>query len=301
MIDLLHAVDWVVDEPRPSAERVSSLLGLPPVDDRWHHHVPSHRYEAVFTQAAALVDSPTRLEFIRSFDGSQDRVCSLPPLRAIEAMQGTRRQKTHATVFCVDDFEAYTEELQKAGLDVWVEPPCEHLPQPRGWIGWTDGGRRHVGGVDPGLYLEFIPTGVLGQAVQASIDRPRRQGGPATARRVHLVEDLDAAVRMLSRVGAEPARPVAAAPELGGRVARYEFRHPGSAALELLEPEGDGPAARYAAAWGPGPWLTSIAVDEPDEVAAEAADNGAARADVDALPIVELWPGVVVELVEADG
>lgn len=296
MIELLHAVDWVVDDPVECAARIVDGLVLPAVPAAWTQSVPSHRYDAVFAKTSVrLADAPTRLELIRTTDASGE-LCSLPPLGRIEAAQAGRQQRTHATVFCVRDFDEYVDRLRAAGTAVWIEPGCEHLPNRRGWISWTSGTERQTPATDAGLWLEFIPTAVLGRTVAASVTDGSVVPGPRVTRRTHLVDRLDDVVRTLERHTAlVPASAIRVDRDLSAAVARYVPAHPASAVLELVEPVGDGPAASYHSLWGAGPWFTGIAVEDASAVVEGALAQGATRAD-DGL--VEIDPGMLFEIAE---
>lgn len=299
-IDMLHTVDWIVDAPRASAQLVSDVLGTPPAPDRWVHRLESHQYEAVFLKTTDdLAQAPTRLEFIRALESdSVDDGCSAAPVRLVQGLQRPRPQLTHATVVCVADFDVYTEFLRARGTPVRIETPCEHLPHQRGWIGWTFDGSRWIPGHDHGLFLEYIPSAVLGRRVAASVDADPPPRQPRITRRVHLVEDLDATVADLDRwMGIVPASDVVVDRGLGARVASFDFGHPASAALALAQPHGDGLAAEHVASWGVGPWLTSFALPDPDAVVARAIETGSASLVAGGTGrMLELPPGLLLEL-----
>lgn len=300
MIDLLHAVDWIVDAPRDTAQLFSEVLSIPPAPHQWVHRLEPHEYEAVFMKTTDdLAQAPTRLEFIVALEPRPaGGGCSAAPVRLVQSLQRPRPQLTHATVLCVADFEAYTESLRARGTSVWVETPCDHLPHRRGWVGWTHDGVRWLPGDDHGLFFEYIPSSVLGRRVPASVASAEAPTSPRVTRRVHLVEDLDTAVAGLDRrMGLVPADDVQVDQDLGARIATYDFGHRASASLVLAEPSGDGPAADYVAAWGGGPWLTSFAVPDPTAVVAQAVETGSAALVAGmAGPVLELPPGCLVEL-----
>lgn len=280
MIDFLHAVDWIVPDPAPAAERFATTLDLPPVRSSWLQTLPTHRYSAVFSRTApTLAASPTRLEFIAAHDESPPSgECSVAPLTTIAGWQGRRPQRWHATVVCVDDLDEFVDGLRRRGTPVWVETTCEHLPHPRAWVGWSERGRSYVPVFDGGLLLEAIPTSALGGRADPV---PEDAGdGTRVARRVHMVCDIDTVLRALAtHVGLEPADRVGVDDRLGARVARFGFDHPRGAALEIAEPLLEGPARAYLDRWGEGPFVTTLEVEDPDAVAGRAADHGARRAE----------------------
>jgi len=303
MIDFLHAVDWIVDNPRSCAEQVALCLHLPPMVESWTNRFDSHHYEATFLKAGDdLIQAPTRLEFIRATGpvSGTDR-CSVAPIRQITRLQGARVQKTHATVLCVDDFDEYTEWLRSAGTDVWLEDPCEHLSQPRGWIGWTLDGRRREPPFDSGLFLEYLPTRVLGRRLSTAIPDAEPSPTPRVTRRVHLVEDLDGTLRALEgKARLTPSGPVTVDRVLSARIARFTWTSGTGAALELAEPVGGGAAGDYWAQWGGGPWFTGVAVHDAGSVNEAAIDRGAIQVGGGGHPLLSIGPGLLFEVTDVN-
>ena len=281
VFDFLHAVDWIVDDPVAVAERLSAVFGLPEVRADFEQTLPTHGYQAVFSRVSSrMVDAPTRLELIDARPVVAQEGCSVAPLAEVAGLQARRPQRTHATVVCVADVEGFVESARSRGAPVWVEPGCEHLPHPRAWVGWTDGGT-YVPGFDGGLWFEVIATSALGPRMVESVAFAGRNPAAArVGRRVHLVGDLDATVRTLeASTGFAPDGPLRRDDRLGGRVATYRFAHAASADLELVQPRGDGPAADYFATWGEGPLLTTFAVPDAEATAAGAVEAGATPAE----------------------
>jgi hypothetical protein len=244
-----------------------------------------------------MTEAPTRLEFITGRDVVARPGCSPAPLRITDAMQPGRAQRTHATVLCAADFDGAVDDLRRRGTPVWVEPGCEHLPHNRAWIGWRDG--EYVPGFEAGTLLELIPTAALGDRIVESVAAIDVPAVPRITRRVHLVDDLDATVRLLARTsGLEPVRSLDADTALGAVTATYGFAHPRSATFELAEPRGDGPAGDYYRAWGAGPFVTGLATVDPQSAASMAESRGARVDTARTHPIVEhdALPGVVVSL-----
>lgn len=175
--------------------------------------------------------------------------------------------------------------------------PCEHLPQLRGWIGWTDDGRRPTSAAEGGLFLEYIPTSVLGRKVAGSFDGPVDIHGPRVSRRVHIVDDLDGVVKQLEAQAAlVPTGPIEVNESLSAAVARYELRHAAGATLELVEPRGSGAADDYRSAWGEGPWFTGLAVPGAHAIAEAALLAGATPGHARDDPLIEIEPGMLFEL-----
>jgi hypothetical protein len=276
VFDFLHAAGWIVPDPERSARRFAEVFGLPPFREEWVQRLPSHGYEAVFMRTgSSLGAAPTRVEFITRVEPDAE-ACSVAPIDTLARWQRRRPQRNHATVLCVEDPEQLADDLRRRSVPVWTEPGCAHMAHARRWIGWLDGGRLQVPVHDGGLVLEFLETAALGRRVVASVAAPPPEPLESRLdRRVHLVADVEAVVRTVERTLAlEPAEPIAVDAVLGGRRAQYRFRHPAGAALELVEPAGDGPARRYLERWGEGPWLTTVRVDAPDAVVAGVRERG---------------------------
>jgi hypothetical protein len=276
-VALLNAADWVVPDLGSAAERLVELI--PELRATGLARIPEHDFDSVFLRGTAdHAVAPTRFQLVTLPDAATGPAdgCAWAPFQPMQALQGRgREQRIHGTVLAVHDFDEAVAGRLERGIAVHVEHECEHLPYRRAWLGWS--GRERVDGVDGGLLVEFIPIEVFPRAVRESVTHPPTGPAPPlrVAGRLHLVESLDNAVAQLSEI-VGLGKPERYEDELLGiRAARWRFRHPGSAVLDVAEPRGAGPADDYLTAQGAGSWLTTIECADPEAFAAHAHRPGA--------------------------
>jgi hypothetical protein len=318
--DLLVSADLLVADAREAMEALVDRVGLPPARDSWVQDFPGSDNLVIWARTSRdLAFAPTRVEVIAPQGAPGGTTGGLRAyIPEIFAQQGERPLKTHSTVLAVQDVGVVGERLRSLGVRHRVDPPCDVLPFDRIWLGMSPEDPSHyLPATDAGLRLEIIPTDVLGlpAAMFDEAVAPPPAGSGADLLRVvarqHLVADLDAAVALVARIlDWEPAE-VSDHRASGVRRAVYRFRAPRSADLELLAPTSqDGDARRFAAAHGPGPYVTQVAVGD---LAAKAHDLRARGTRFVELPADDLSPaprlrvvdpaigGILLELVELSG
>lgn len=277
-VALLNAVDWVVDDLSAAASALAALLpGLTVTGDL---HLPEHGFDTVFYRSPLSMGLlPTRVQLVTLSEPviPEDDSCWVAPFAPMQRAQGeSRLQRVHGTVLAVRNFAQTVAWLDKKKTPYYMEEPCTHLPYPRVWLGWGEGGLERQPGVDGGLFLEFIPLEVFPSTVRNSVpDAPGVLDSPLrVAARTVLVPDLEAAVMQLKHVlGRDPSGRVRD-DVLGIEGARYAFGHIGSAELVVAQPRPSTPAGRYFADQGSGTYLTTFIVADPGGVAASAAAAG---------------------------
>jgi hypothetical protein len=250
--------------------RMMARAGLPRPDPVWTQEFAGHGYRAIFARVhRSRSFAPSRLVIIASRPVTEPADPAVPRayIDAYRRAQGGRLLKTHATVFATSDIEGLIERVRGRGLRHRVDPVTPELPHPRLWVGVTsEAPGDYRADDDAGLFFEAIPTQGLGMR-SAPSDPPPPPPEPLApgqmarvVAREHLVRDLDAALRILSRnLELETAGPVREEP--GARRAVLAMTMPHAATLELVQPLGEEcEAGRYLARWGPGPFYTRIAV-----------------------------------------
>lgn len=277
VVDLLNAVDWVVPELGAARERLLALL--PDLEPTGELHIAEHDFATLFLRgSAAMAARPTRIQLVTLSEGGAAPGCAVAPFAPMQGLQGTaRRQRIHGTVVAVRNFDEAVAWLSERGVPVFVEHTCAHLPYLRAWVGWAPDGRERIEGFDAGLFVELIPIEAFPRSVGAAVSQPRSPMKPPTLAvtgRLHLVDDLDAALTQVEGLGfGLPTMGQDAL--LGVRTARWSFRHPGSGDLLLGSPKGNGPAVEELAEQGPGTWLTTLACADVQLVAEVAVAAGA--------------------------
>jgi hypothetical protein len=300
--DMLHSPDFLVADADATTARLVDRIGLPQPSPAWTQDFPGHGYRAVFARVhRSRSYAPSRLEIIaaRPIPEPVDPAIPRAYIDDYSRIQGARPLKSHATVVTTSDIEGLIERVQSRGLRHRIDPATPELPHLRLWLGVTpDAPGEYRPDDDAGLFFEAIPT----QGLRLSIapgdpappsPAPLAEGALArVVARQWLVADLDQALRTLSRnLDWEPAGPVVD----GSAAMEVAMSH--AATLELLQPLGEGEAAAYLAAHGPGPYYTRIAVNGLDSKAADLEARGTnfqrcgdrLRVDVD---------GALFELVE---
>ncbi|WP_145011620.1 VOC family protein [Mycobacterium marseillense] len=277
-IALLNAVDWVVDDLSATAADLAALLrGLKVTGEL---HLPEHGFDTVFYRSPLSMGLlPTRVQLVALSEPviPEGQTCWVAPFDPMQREQGrSRLQRVHGTVLAVRNFKQTAAWLDAKKAPYYLEHPCEHLPYPRIWLGWGEGGLKREPDVDGGLFLEFIPLEVFPSIVRdADPDAPGARDSPVrVAARTVLVPDLEATVAQLTQVlGREPSGRVCD-DVLGIDGARYAFGHVGSAQLVVAQARPGTPAGRYFADQGPGTYLTTFAVTDPGGVLASAVAAG---------------------------
>jgi hypothetical protein len=156
--------------------------------------------------------------------------------------------------------------IQAAGGECRLDPPDDTLPFPRLWVGFSaDRPDVYRPPTDGGLRLEVIPHQPLAMPLPdpAARQPPLAPGAPVRiVARTIIVDDLAVTLAALeANLGWEPASVVAGGD--GVRRARFRFAYPGSAVLELAQPDDDSSCeGRFAAAWGSGPFSARVAVTD---------------------------------------
>ena len=283
-IAFLNSADWFVGDPSHAVARVRELVGFQASSRDLTFQLPTHRFDARFFCAEdPMTVAPTKLEFIdasnkHDYDDEPPNKCDSPPLLAIERLQGSRPQKTHATNIVVENFDETLSWFQERDIPLYIEKECEHLPFQRGWVGWTESGARYIPGFDAGLFIEVIPIEAfpakMGEAVARSVrgvDGVSRVGA-----RTFLVDDLENAAKILqTTLGIRPDGIASQDAFLGVRKLTFSFRHAGGAQLVLAVPVMDGPARGYFSKWGAGLFTTELRFVDPEAIARHASSKGA--------------------------
>jgi len=277
-VALLNAVDWVVDDlPATAADLAALLPGLKVTGEL---HLPEHGFDTVFYRSPLSMGLlPTRVQLVALSEPviPEGQPCWVAPFDPMQRAQGqSRLQRVHGTVLAVRNFKQTVAWLDRKKAPYYLEHPCEHLPYPRIWLGWGEGGLKREPGVDGGLFLEFIPIEVFPSVVRdADPDAPGALDSTVrVAARTVLVPDLEVAAAQLRQVlGRGPSGRVRD-DVLGIDGARYAFGHLGSAELVVAQARPGTPAGRYFFDQGPGTYLTTFAVTDPGGVVASAAASG---------------------------
>jgi hypothetical protein len=302
MYELMVTVSVVVHDIAPAVETLTGALGIPEPRPQSYRDGPGIR--AVFCRVhPKYAVAPTFLELVAPGPIPADAGEHVFPVAAVAAVQGDRAVKVHATELGMPDETLVDlgEHLERLGVPHRVVPGA---PLPRLFVG-TSSPSSFDPSADAGLFVEACPSSELQlaeEAFTAPADIPP-DARPETMVRIvareHLVEDLDATLRVLERN--LRWTPSSVRGEDGCRRAVMPFSVPRSATLELVEPRGPGGAADDLAAHGPGPWTIRIAVVD----LAAKADDLAARGTPCSLDAGVLRPdpkatlGVPFELVAA--
>jgi hypothetical protein len=265
VFDLLMSADLSVEGVDATAATIVAVFGLPEPRRSWVHDTPEAGVRTYFLRPQLdRANAPTTIEVI----GPHPEGGWSESLRAIHELQGDRPMKTHATVFGVPEVEPYVTRLDDLGIPYRLDPGVEGpLPFPKLWVGQQhrDDVTTYVGTHDAGLVVELIPTAPL--LLPADVATPPAMDVPEgavvrIASRSFLVDNVETAAAMIERTfGWQPSGGVGMSDVDHCRVGSYRGAFPGSGALELLEPTGDGPAADYHSRFGPGAYRITFAVN----------------------------------------
>jgi hypothetical protein len=270
VFELLVSADAIVPDYDGAISRLQNEWGLPDVHPNWVSAPPG--FGAKWCFARLQRDrrfAPTALEVLAipyHPPDPADRPPGYPYLPEIAASQGQRPARNHSTVVSAQDVMAAMVRIQAAGGECRLDPPDETLPFPRLWVGFSpDRPGVYQPATDGGLRLELIPHQPLAMPSPdpAARQPPLAPGAPVRiVARTILVDDLAVTLAALeANLGWEPAS-VAVGGE-GVRRARFRFAYPGSAILELVQPDDDSSCeGRFVAAWGSGPFSARIAVND---------------------------------------
>ena len=271
MFELLVSGDAVVPDHDEAVARCEREWGLPPVHPNWTSAPPGAGGKWSFARLQRDRRlAPTALEILGipyHPPAPEHRPDGYAYLPEIAASQGDRPVRNHSTVVSVADVAAVAERIAAAGGQCRLDAPDATLPFPRLWVGFTaDRPDTYDAATDGGIRLELIPHQALAMPDPGpgpDLPGPTLDpGAPVriTARTV-LVDDLDACLAVLeANLGWAPT--TVATGRQGERRARFSFRYPRSATLELVAPAGSGAEAEFLAAWGPGPFSVRIAVTD---------------------------------------
>ena len=273
MFDLLINAEIIVDDV-DIAERVFvDALGFPEPRHSWRGAVPSAGFTYLFARVhPSLKVSPTRVEAmaVAPIDAGIE-----PFLPKLLAFQGRRPWKTHGNELAVSNIDAVAARLEHNVCRFYTMPGEAGYPFTRLWLGWTaDDVGAYRPDVDGGLMFEICETESLLQG-PALWDPQPDPGLPRGSmirvlRRSWIVEDLQDSLALIDRnLGWRPRLGPDTDPATGCRRAVFDFVHPRSAELELLEPVAAGEVRESLDAWGPGSWRIRIGVND---LVAKAAD-----------------------------
>jgi hypothetical protein len=268
VFELLVSADAIVPDYDTAIFRLQDEWGLPDVHPNWVSAPPG--FGAKWCFARLQRDrrlAPTALEILAipyHPPDPADRPPGYPFLPEIAASQGQRPARNHSTVVSAVDVMGAMARIHTAGGECRLDPPDGTLPFPRLWLGFSpDRPDEYRPGTDGGLRLELIPHQPLAMPSPdpAAHQPPLAPGAPMRiVARTILVDDLALTLATLeTNLGWEPAS--VAAGHDGVRRARFPFAYPGSAILELAQPDDDSnPEGRFAAEWGSGPFSARIVV-----------------------------------------
>jgi hypothetical protein len=284
MFDLLINSEVIVHDVARAERTLIDALGFPPQKPQWSNTSPGKGFTFLFARVhPSLKMAPTRVEAMAvvPVDDEADPATTMPFLPALMTAQGRRPWKTHANELATSDIHGVAERLRRNGCRFFTMPATEGNPFTRLWLGWTEADPGHYEpDVDGGLMLEICETGALMQGSELWDPIPPLDLAPGSMvrvlRRSWIVEDLDRSLGALNRnLGLVPKGPDV--DRVGGlRSARFDFAHPRSAALELLEPIGPGEVRDSLQTWGPGAWVIRIGVNDLDAKAEDLDRRGTA-------------------------
>ncbi len=273
MFDLLINAEIIVDDV-DIAERVFvDALGFPEPRHSWGGTVTSAGFAYLFARVhPSLKVSPTRVEAmaVAPIDAGGE-----PFLPKLLAAQGRRPWKTHGNELAVPNIDAVVARLKRNGCRFYTMQREEGYPFMRLWLGWTaDDVGAYRPDVDGGLMFEICETGSLLQGPALWDWQPDPVVPPGSmirvVRRSWIVEDLQDSLVLIDRnLGWRPGVGPETDQATGCRRAVFDFVHPRSAELELLEPVAAGEVRESLDAWGAGSWTIRIGVND---LAAKAAD-----------------------------
>ncbi|MFC5745293.1 hypothetical protein [Actinomadura rugatobispora] len=274
MFEQLASADLFVHDSQRAYDVLRGPLGLFEPRGIWRQVWPDWGFDARWCRTNLdLAVSPTHVEIIAPLD-SPDPSIGHPQMRAMYDAQGGRLYKTHSTPIAVDDVEELARRLSRAGAIFRLDEPEGELPFPRLWLGRA---ADRPGDYDPtsdgGLYLEFVPA--LNFPTKADDTKQPPAGHPVkrVSARTMIVDDIDSTLTTLDHnLGWSPSAAVARRRD--DRVAVFTFDHPGSAALEVVEPGERGPAREYHQAWGFGPYALALEVTDRASAVAALVEGG---------------------------
>ena len=270
--DVLASADFLVPDRDAAVEMVQRALGFGEPKPRWSLGGPGQGFRVTFCRThPSLTQSPTLVELIEPADLDPDRPLSevVPNVAGLAALQGDRPLKSHGTPVASAAVDELVERVRSRSLRHWVQPPSEHYPFPRLWMGIAaDELAGYRSGGDGGLMIEVVHTETLRlppAAPAPGLGEPveiRPSDMVRTAARGFLLEDLDRSLDELAETfGWEPERGPERA-EDGSRRAVLGFRLRQSARVELLAPAGDREETGFLKRWGPGVWCVRSAVGD---------------------------------------
>jgi hypothetical protein len=273
MFDLLINAEIIVDDVGIAEKVFVDALGFPEPRQSWRGTVTSAGFSYLFARVhPSLKVSPTRIEAmaVAQIDGDVE-----PFLPKLLAAQGGRPWKTHGNELAVSEIDTLAACLERNGCRFFTMPRQEGYPFVRLWLGWTaDDVGAYRPDVDGGLMFEICETESLLQGPALWEQQPDPVLPPGSmirvVRRSWIVKDLQDSLALIDRnLGWRPGFGPETDPATGCRRAVFDFVHPRSAELELLEPVAAGEVRESLDAWGPGSWRIRIGVND---LAAKAAD-----------------------------
>ena len=306
MFDYMFSSDIFVDDMAREARLLVDHLRVHPpgpkaiVTDSPEAHATMIRLHKSFPEA------PTRLEIIQPA-GTTGHWNVAHIQNAWQSQRG-RPIRFHNNVV-VGDVDAHSENLARRGVPHVIDGTLRFR---RMFVGIRpDRLDTYDPSHDDGLRFELLPF------ADFPVERPAAEDAkPGTVPRIvrvhsrtFLVADLEAAVRKIANLfDWEPKGSIRRIEADGTRRAWYDFRHPRSAGLELLQPLDDGDAGRFMAQHGPGAYTTTFVVDGLEQWPAALQSGGVASrrlADHDIYgPRVLIEPGplgpIRIELVRAE-
>jgi hypothetical protein len=268
MFELLVSGDAVVADHDMAVARCQEEWALPAVHRNWTSAPPGAGSKWSFARLQRDRRlAPTAFEILGiPYDapGPDERPEGYAYLPEIAEAQGDRPVRNHSTVVSTLDLDEVVARLTATGGEFRLDPPHAQMPFPRLWIGFSDAHPdRYDPATDGGLRLEVLPHAPLGMPdpVPAPEPVPLEPGAPVRiVARTVLVTELDAVLLTLAtNFDWHPATDRKG--DDGVRRARFSFPYPGSALLEIAEPDRTSVEGKFLGAWGPGPFSVRIAVN----------------------------------------
>jgi hypothetical protein len=268
---LMTTVSVLVDDIHLGVETLCRTIGVP--EPRAQSYRGGPGVDAVFMRVnPKYAQAPTFLELIAAGPGAESGGI---PIADIEASQGARRIKWHATELAMPEVQLHdlAAHLDRLGVPLAFFPPDR---RDRFFLGGVPGSTDYDPGADTGLLIEAGRSGHLGlpeEAFTAAADVAADATPAAMVRivaREYLVADLDATLAAFQRNLQWTASSIT--DEEGCRRAVLPFSAPRSARLELVQPTGGGRVSDAYDNLGPGAWTVRVSVVD---MAAKAEDLGA--------------------------
>jgi hypothetical protein len=281
MFDLLVNADFIVDDVGDAGRLLQDALGFPEQKPHWSNLLPGLGFTYQFARVhPSMAVSPTRVEIVAVAELSDERPdpgYPLPFLQTYLDAQSPKPFRTHGTEIGTSSMADVLARLDGNGVEHTI---AERGDRCLSWIGFAEANAgQYRPDWDAGLLLELVDTDLLvpradfwtlptvGPLAPGSMIRVVSRGW--------LVPDLAEALTVLDmNFDWRPA----IAPELdeasGALRVDMPFRHPRSAALQLLEPRRGGLLAEYAEQWGSCPWHIRIGVNDLDAKTKDLSDRG---------------------------